>query len=104
MKTHRFWRQSLRAGLLFAVLTTTLSVMPASTQERVIPLGQQGNRDAMPLPETGMKAERVRERWGSPEATRGPVGQPPISRWDYPAFVVYFESDRVIRAVVKHAP
>jgi hypothetical protein len=104
MKTHRFWRPLLRAGLLSAALATTLSVMPASTQELFIPLGQQGNRDAISLPQTGMKAERVRVRWGSPESTRGPVGQPPISQWHYPAFVVYFESERVIRAVVKRTP
>jgi hypothetical protein len=104
MKTHCFWRPLLRSGLLFAALATALSVMPANTQELVIPLGQQGDRDAMPLPQTGMKAEQVRERWGSPETSRGPVGQPPISQWHYPAFVVYFESERVIRAVIKHAP
>jgi hypothetical protein len=104
MKTHRFWRPLLRAGLLSAALATTLSVMPANTQELIIPLGQQGNRDAISLPQTGMKAERVRERWGSPESTRGPVGQPPISQWHYAAFVVYFESGRVIRAVIKRAP
>ena len=102
MKTHRFWRSLLRASLLSAALAATLSVMPASTQELVVPLGQQGHRDANSLPQTGMKAERV--RWGSPESTRGPVGQPPISQWHYPAFVVYFESDRVIRAVIKHTP
>jgi len=104
MKTHCFWRPLLRAGLLSAALATALSVMPANTQELVIPLGQQGDRDAMLLPQTGMKAEQVRERWGSPETSRGPVGQPPISQWHYPAFVVYFESERVIRAVIKHAP
>ena len=104
MKTHRFWRSLLRASLLSAALAATLSVMPASTQELVVPIGQQGHRDANSLPQTGMKAERVRVRWGSPESTRGPAGQPPISQWHYPAFVVYFESDRVIRAVIKHTP
>jgi len=29
------------------------------------------------------------------------VGQPPITRWDYPTFSVYFENDRVIHAVAK---
>jgi hypothetical protein len=30
------------------------------------------------------------------------VEQPPITRWDYPAFSVYFEHDRVIHAVARH--
>ncbi|PFG09093.1 hypothetical protein [Marinobacter sp. LV10MA510-1] len=104
MKTYHFWRPLLRAGLLSAALATTLSVMSASAQELIIPLGQQGDRDVMSLPQTGMKAERVRERWGSPGSTGGPVGQPPISQWHYPAFVVYFESERIIRAVMKRTP
>ena len=104
MKTHRFWGPLLRAGLLSAALAATLSVMPASAQELIIPLGQQGDRDAVSLPQTGMKAEQVRERWGAPETSRGPVGQPHISQWHYPAFVVYLESERVIRAVIKRTP
>jgi hypothetical protein len=104
MKTHRFWHPMLRAGLVSAALAATLTVMPASTQELFIPLGQQGDRKAMSLPQTGMTAERVRERWGSPESTRGPVGQPPISQWHYPTFVVYFENERAIRAVIKYTP
>ena len=28
--------------------------------------------------------------------------QPPITRWDYPSFSVYFEHDKVIHAVAKH--
>jgi len=27
------------------------------------------------------------------------VGKPPITRWDYPSFSVFFEHDRVIHAV-----
>ena len=104
MKTHPFWRPLLRTGLLFAALTATLSIMPASAQELVIPLGRQGDRDAISLPQTGMKAESVRKHWGSPETARGPIGQPPISQWHYPAFVVYFEGERVIHATIKHTP
>jgi hypothetical protein len=28
------------------------------------------------------------------------VGRPPISRWEYPGFIVYFEHEHVIHAVV----
>ncbi|MEH6356196.1 MAG: hypothetical protein V7760_09255 [Marinobacter sp.] len=104
MKIPHFWRPLLRTGLLSVALAATLSVMPASTQELVIPLGQQGDRDAISLPQTGMTAESVRKRWGSPDITRGPVGQPPISQWHYLAFVVYFEGERVIHATIKHTP
>jgi hypothetical protein len=51
-------------------------------------------------PENGMKMNAVESRYGAP-ATRYPaVGQPPITRWDYPGFVVYFENDLVLHAVL----
>lgn len=54
-------------------------------------------------PENGMKMDAVEARYGAP-ATRYPaVGQPPITRWDYPGFVVYFEKDLVLHAVVTGA-
>jgi hypothetical protein len=31
------------------------------------------------------------------------VGKPPISRWEYPGFIVYFESDHVIHSVVANS-
>lgn len=104
MEIHCFWRSTLSAGLLITALAPALFIMPVSAEKLVIPLGQQGDRNAITLPQSGMKAERVRARWGSPESTHGPVGQPAISNWHYPAFVVYFENDRVIHAVIKRLP
>ena len=37
----------------------------------------------------------------TPQDIKGPVGEPPISQWHYQDFVVYFEGNRVIHAVVK---
>ncbi len=57
-------------------------------------------------PSRGMLMSAVERQFGEP-ATRHPaVGQPPITRWDYPAFSVFFERDRVIHAVVtgEHPP
>jgi hypothetical protein len=52
-------------------------------------------------PSRGMRMAGVERQFGEP-ATRHPaVGKPPITRWDYPAFSVFFEGDRVIDAVVK---
>ncbi len=48
-----------------------------------------------------MTAESVESRFGTPDAKVAPVGDPPISRWEYKDFVVFFEYDRVIHAVSK---
>ena len=52
-------------------------------------------------PMRGMTAAAVETRYGRPDAKVAPVGDPPISRWEYKNFVVFFEYDRVIHAVVK---
>lgn len=52
-------------------------------------------------PTRGMTQERVEQRFGIPESREAAVGDPPIARWDYKDFVVFFEYDKVIHAVVK---
>ena len=55
-------------------------------------------------PTRGMTAERVEQTYGIPESRQAAVGDPPISRWEYKDFVVFFEYDRVIHAVAKRKP
>ena len=52
-------------------------------------------------PTRGMTQASVESIYGSPVSTRAPVGEPPITRWEYSEFVVFFEYDKVIHAVVK---
>jgi hypothetical protein len=52
-------------------------------------------------PQAGMSQASVEARYGAPSAKRVPVGDPPITRWEYADFIVYFEYDKVIHAVRK---
>ena len=52
-------------------------------------------------PTRGMSQERVQANFGAPLSTREPIGDPPITRWEYADFVVFFEYDKVIHAVTK---
>ncbi len=54
-------------------------------------------------PNRGMTATNVETRFGMPQAKLAAVGDPPITRWEYPEFVVFFEYDRVIHAVRKRS-
>jgi len=51
-------------------------------------------------PARGMTMQAVEAKFGAPQQRYPAVGEPPISRWDYPGFSVFFEKDRVIHAVV----
>lgn len=55
-------------------------------------------------PPRGMTKSRVLARYGKPVSQSGPVGQPPISRWDYPDYRLYFEYDHVLHAVIPDHP
>lgn len=52
------------------------------------------------VPQRGMDQQDVLTAFGSPSERHTPVGDPPITRWDYPGFRVYFEYDLVLHAVV----
>lgn len=50
-------------------------------------------------PKRGVTMTQVEAKFGAPVTKHDAVGAPPISRWDYPSFSVFFERDRVIDAV-----
>ena len=50
-------------------------------------------------PKRGLSQQDVRAQYGEPQVVKGPVGQPPITRWDYPHYVVYFEYQTVLHTV-----
>lgn len=52
-------------------------------------------------PSRGMTQARVEAEFGTPSSRDAAIGDPPITRWDYPGFAVFFEYDRVIHSVVK---
>lgn len=50
-------------------------------------------------PARGMSMEKVEATFGAPSNRSQAVGEPPITRWEYPGFVVYFENQLVIHTV-----
>jgi hypothetical protein len=54
-------------------------------------------------PSRGSTMSAVQSRYGEPTSRHAAVGEPPITRWDYPQFSVYFEHDRVLHAVLVRA-
>ncbi|MDA3921512.1 MAG: hypothetical protein PF501_12665 [Salinisphaera sp.] len=56
------------------------------------------------VPHRGMTQAQVRADYGTPMRVHPPAGKPPITRWDYAGFHVYFESDHVIHSVIPDDP
>jgi hypothetical protein len=87
----------LRIFTVLALLFGVLGTVNAQTLEME---GVASGSDSA-RPSSGMTAESVESRFGAPEAKVAPVGDPPIARWEYKDFVVFFEYDRVIHTVSK---
>ncbi|MGH8250422.1 MAG: hypothetical protein ACREVI_06950 [Steroidobacteraceae bacterium] len=51
-------------------------------------------------PNRGSSMATVQGRYGEPVSRHAAVGTPPITRWDYPQFSVYFEHELVLHSVI----
>jgi hypothetical protein len=99
--------QTKRNCIAAALVAMAASSLPVSGSAEVIqvPVGQQAKQKwSMERPITGMKQSQVEAMFGKPLDWREAVGDPPISSWVYPDFVVYFEYDHVIHSVLMHKP
>ena len=56
---------------------------------------------AAQAPQSGTSKTSVESKLGMPQSKTKAVGEPPISSWEYPQFIVYFEYDHVIHSVTK---
>lgn len=68
--------------------STSVDHMPANAPEGVL------------RPVAGMSMKQVLQQFGEPITRVPPVGEPPISRWEYDRYTVYFEHQYVIHSVV----
>jgi len=82
------------------VIAAMLAAVPAVSADVLIIEKLETARAEMPP--RGMTMDRVQNRFGAPLNVAGPVGEPPITRWDYDGFVVVFEHRHVIHSVQKH--
>ncbi len=54
---------------------------------------------SVPTPTRGSDMKSVERKFGTPQTRHPTVGKPPITRWDYQGFSVFFEGDKVISSV-----
>ena len=77
------------------------AVRAVLADELKMPAAPEASLDA---PARGMSMEKVEATFGAPSRRVPAVGggttaQPPITRWEYPGFVVYFENNIVVHTV-----
>ncbi len=86
------------------LLTLFLGLPGVSTADTLLLdlIQQQPSTETLPRPVRGQTMDQVRLQFGPPPEQLPPVGDPPITRWRYTPFTVYFEGDRVIDSVINH--
>ena len=86
-------RMIVLTALLGLGMTGPLIIAPAVSAQTIA----QSERG----PTGGMSMEQVEIQYGEPTRRYDPVGDPPITRWEYADFVVYFEYQLVIHSVAR---
>ena len=90
----------MRSAKLLALLLGC-ALAGGAAAETVIVDGQvQIAQSSVAHPARGTTMHQVEAKFGAPQKRYPAVGKPPITRWDYPSFSVFFEYNRVVHAVV----
>jgi hypothetical protein len=93
----------LLTALTLAVGATRADTLLVDAVEQAPPNRAEG----LLRPNHGMSMAAVERTFGEPSERYAPVGaggpHPPIARWVYPAFTVYFENQIVLTSVVHRA-
>ncbi len=82
---------------LFAIL---LMIAPFAVSADVLLIDEVRQVEKLQLPENGQSKADVESRFGEPAQKHQAVGDPPITRWDYDRYSVYFEYDLVLFTVL----
>lgn len=97
----------MRKDLLIIALALSLTAAPAAAD--VLTMPDTPPAAAPGLPAKGTSMADVERKYGTPREKQPTVGggsprQPPITRWDYDSFLVIFEHDKVVDAVIPGRP
>lgn len=87
-----------------ALLATAFAAAPGAVHADVLLVDRVQKEEVLPTPPRGITMDQVLARYGEPAERVAPVGgdrpqHPPITRWVYGDFTVYFEHDKVIDTV-----
>ena len=89
------------------ILTATLllgfaAVAQVSADTLLIDEIARNSADQGDRPSGGLSMSDVEARFGEPLQKFPAVGNPPITRWEYADYLVYFEGNTVLHSVRKH--
>lgn len=93
---------ALRLAMLATFLTFGVAATAQAEVVNILDLSREppNTPQGVQRPVKGMSMQQVEAGFGAPLERMEPVGDPPITRWVYDRYTVYFEYRHVIHAVV----
>jgi hypothetical protein len=96
------------AARALALAAAVLAGFAAPVAADTLLIDRVAREGAVTEPTRGMDMDDVLARYGEPATRFDPVGgdkpqHPPITKWAYPQFTVYFEHDKVIDVVLNRS-
>ncbi|MET0292416.1 MAG: hypothetical protein ABW136_08630 [Steroidobacteraceae bacterium] len=89
----------MKSALAATLIVATLVGPMAHADTLVVDDQVLLRESAVETPRRGSSMQAVEARFGAPASRHEAIGKPPITRWDYPGFSVYFEYQHVVHAV-----
>ena len=90
--------------LIVPVMLSALFGLPTLASADTLSIINQpaNSAEGVQRPGRGLTQQQVESSFGSPLEKIDAVGEPPISRWVYDKYTVYFEHEYVIHSAVHH--
>ena len=82
------------------VLAFALALTMQAVNADVLLIDEVRQSTKMDVPENGYSKADIEAKFGAPNTKGNAVGDPPITRWDYDKYSVYFEYDLVLSTVL----
>ena len=89
-----------RMVLALVLVTFAGFVQPFALSADVLLIEEVRQSDRMDVPDNGVTKADVRAQFGEAVNTYPAIGDPPITRWEYDRWSVYFEYDIVLFTVL----
>ncbi len=100
-KDAQHFRSSIMKKFLVALTAVFMITGITVAQADTLLINSAFEKPEAKRPTRGQSMDKVSSEFGEPLAITGPVGDPPITTWDYEEFSVYFEYDKVLHSVMR---
>lgn len=89
-------------AVVIGLFTLTATIQADTLNMKSIGAEPPNSSMGVPRPSRGMTMDQVLQKFGEPQQKIPAVGNPPITRWVYEKFTVYFEHQYTLHSVVHH--